>query len=47
LEAYARSKLIAYQVPVRFLVLDELPRNASMKVSLPELRKLLESGAIP
>jgi acyl-CoA synthetase (AMP-forming)/AMP-acid ligase II len=46
LEAYARSKLIAYQVPVRFLVLDELPRNASMKVSLPELRKLLESGAI-
>jgi acyl-CoA synthetase (AMP-forming)/AMP-acid ligase II len=42
LEAYARSKLTAYQVPVRFLVLDALPRNASMKVSLPALRKLLE-----
>jgi len=40
LAAYARSKLIAYQVPVRFLVLDALPRNASMKVSLPELQRL-------
>jgi long-chain acyl-CoA synthetase len=46
LEAYARSKLIAYQVPVRFLVLDTLPRNTSMKVSLPELRKMFEGGAI-
>jgi long-chain acyl-CoA synthetase len=45
LRAYARSKLIAYQVPVRFLVLDALPRNASMKVSLPELRKVFEDEA--
>jgi acyl-CoA synthetase (AMP-forming)/AMP-acid ligase II len=45
LAAYARTKLVAYQVPVRFFVLDALPRNASMKVSLQELRKLLESGA--
>jgi long-chain acyl-CoA synthetase len=44
LEVYARSKLIAYQVPVRFLVLDSLPRNQSMKVSLLELRKLFEGG---
>jgi long-chain acyl-CoA synthetase len=43
LEAYARNKLIAYQVPVRFFVLDALPRNASMKVSLPELRELIEA----
>jgi acyl-CoA synthetase (AMP-forming)/AMP-acid ligase II len=45
LAAYARSKLIAYQVPVRFLVLDALPRNASMKVSLPELQRLFGAGA--
>jgi acyl-CoA synthetase (AMP-forming)/AMP-acid ligase II len=45
LDVYARSKLVAYQVPVRFFVLDTLPRNASMKVSLPELRKLIKGGA--
>jgi acyl-CoA synthetase (AMP-forming)/AMP-acid ligase II len=42
LEEYARGQLLAYQVPVHFFVLDALPRNASLKVSLPELRKLIQ-----
>lgn len=45
LQAHARRVLVAYQVPVRFLVLPRLPRNASMKVSLPELYKLFEREA--
>jgi acyl-CoA synthetase (AMP-forming)/AMP-acid ligase II len=44
LEAYARRSLVAYQVPVRFLILPALPRNASMKVSLPELYALFEQS---
>lgn len=36
-----RRSLAAYQVPVRFFALDELPRTPSMKVSQPELSALL------
>ena len=42
LEAFARSRLLSYAVPVRFLIVDALPRNASMKVNLPELHRLFE-----
>jgi long-chain acyl-CoA synthetase len=42
LEAHARRSLVAYQVPARFLILAALPRNASWKVSLPELRQVFE-----
>jgi long-chain acyl-CoA synthetase len=42
LEAHARRSLVAYQVPAQFLILAALPRNASWKVSLPELRRLFE-----
>jgi long-chain acyl-CoA synthetase len=42
LEAHARQSLVAYQVPARFLILEALPRNASWKVSLPELRQVFE-----
>jgi long-chain acyl-CoA synthetase len=42
LEAFARSRLLSYAVPVRFLIVDALPRNASMKVNLPELHQLFE-----
>ncbi|MGE0385143.1 MAG: class I adenylate-forming enzyme family protein [Gammaproteobacteria bacterium] len=38
LEAHLRQRLPAYQVPVRITVLDALPRTASMKVDLGELR---------
>jgi long-chain acyl-CoA synthetase len=42
LEAFARSSLLAYQMPARFLIMPALPRNASMKVDLPRLRVLFE-----
>jgi long-chain acyl-CoA synthetase len=42
LEAFARSRLLSYAVPVRFLIVDALPRNASLKVNLPELHRLFE-----
>jgi long-chain acyl-CoA synthetase len=41
LEAFARRRLLAYQVPVRIEVLDELPRTSSMKVDLSALRERL------
>jgi acyl-coenzyme A synthetase/AMP-(fatty) acid ligase len=42
LEAHARRSLVSYQVPARFLILAALPRNASWKVNLPELRQIFE-----
>jgi long-chain acyl-CoA synthetase len=44
LEAFARVSLLAYQVPARFLIMAALPRNASMKVNLPQLRMLFEGS---
>ncbi|MFP6850482.1 MAG: long-chain fatty acid--CoA ligase [Pseudomonas sp.] len=41
LNAFAREHLTAYMVPKVFHFVDELPRTASMKVSRPELKKLL------
>jgi acyl-CoA synthetase (AMP-forming)/AMP-acid ligase II len=43
LEAFLRERLLSYQVPVRIRVVDALPRNASMKVSTPEVRALFEA----
>jgi len=40
LEAFLRERLLAYQVPVRIKIVPTLPRNASMKISLPEVRNL-------
>ena len=40
--AFLRDHLLNYQVPVKIVAVEELPRTPSMKVSLPELRKLLE-----
>jgi acyl-CoA synthetase (AMP-forming)/AMP-acid ligase II len=42
LRAYARAHLVSYQVPARYLVLDELPRSAAMKVRLVEVLEMLE-----
>jgi long-chain acyl-CoA synthetase len=42
--AYARRELVAYQVPTRIMVLPSLPRNPSMKVSLPDVRALFTRG---
>ncbi|MDG6079876.1 long-chain fatty acid--CoA ligase [Erythrobacter litoralis] len=35
-----RDLLPAYQIPVEIRILDSLPRNASLKISLDEVRKL-------
>jgi len=40
LSAFLKERLLAYQVPVRFLCLAELPRTPSMKVSQPDLKAL-------
>lgn len=42
--AFARARLASYEVPVRILVVDELPTTPSMKVSRPALRALFASS---
>lgn len=37
---FARGHLLAYQVPARVICVDELPRNASLKVMAPAVREL-------
>ena len=45
LEAHIRARLTAPHVPVRFLILDALPRTASMKPSLTDIKRLFEAAA--
>lgn len=40
LREWARGQLIAYQVPVRIMVVEALPRNASLKISAPDVKAL-------
>jgi long-chain acyl-CoA synthetase len=40
LEEFLRSKLPAYKIPVRFVIVDELPRTESMKPRREGLRAL-------
>jgi long-chain acyl-CoA synthetase len=40
--AYVRERLSRYQVPARLVVVDELPRTPSLKVSQPGVRNLFE-----
>lgn len=42
LRAFAREHLTAYQVPVEFVVVDDVPRTTSMKPALPLVSDLLE-----
>lgn len=46
LRSFAREHLISYQVPARYLILDELPRTAAMKVRLVEVHEMFQS-AVP
>jgi acyl-CoA synthetase (AMP-forming)/AMP-acid ligase II len=39
---FVRQRLTSYQVPVKLLIVDELPRTPSLKVSQPALRELFE-----
>jgi acyl-coenzyme A synthetase/AMP-(fatty) acid ligase len=43
LETFARERLLSYQVPIAFRIVRALPRNASLKVSLPQVRSLFDS----
>jgi acyl-CoA synthetase (AMP-forming)/AMP-acid ligase II len=44
--AFARQQLVAYQVPARILIVDQLPRTNSMKISQPAVKALFKEGAI-
>jgi acyl-CoA synthetase (AMP-forming)/AMP-acid ligase II len=45
LRAFAKSRLSAYEVPERILVVDELPRTPSLKVSGPDVAALFAKRA--
>jgi long-chain acyl-CoA synthetase len=45
LKELVRQQLPVYNVPVAFAVVDELPRNPALKVSLPEVAALYERRA--
>ena len=42
---HLRGRLTGYQMPARLLIVDELPRTASLKISAPAVRKLFEEDA--
>ncbi len=44
--AYARERLSRYYVPARLVIVEELPRTPSLKVSQPALRELFEGTGI-
>jgi acyl-CoA synthetase (AMP-forming)/AMP-acid ligase II len=44
LKDLVRTSLPVYNVPVAFAVVDELPRNPALKVSLPAVAALYQSG---
>ena len=43
LAAFVKERMLPYQVPVRFLVVDDVPRTNSMKPALPQVRALFET----
>jgi acyl-CoA synthetase (AMP-forming)/AMP-acid ligase II len=45
LKGLVRQALPVYNVPVDFVVVDELPRNPALKVSLPAVAALYEARA--
>jgi acyl-coenzyme A synthetase/AMP-(fatty) acid ligase len=45
LQAFLKERLLAYQVPVKFMCVDEFPRTPSMKVSQPDLKALFAKSA--
>ena len=45
LEAQVRRHLTAPHVPVRFMIVDALPRTPSMKASLKDVKRLFEAAA--
>jgi acyl-CoA synthetase (AMP-forming)/AMP-acid ligase II len=45
LRKFAREKLVSYQIPVRYRIVDSLPRTAAMKVRLVEVANLFDATA--
>ncbi len=45
LKALVRKSLPVYNVPVAFAVVDELPRNPALKVSMPDVAALYNARA--
>ncbi len=43
LKTWAKENMTSYFVPVRFAIVDALPRTSSMKVSLMDVRRLFDS----
>jgi long-chain acyl-CoA synthetase len=44
LEAFAREHMVPYKVPVRFAIVDKLPRTLSLKVSLVDVQAMFTVG---
>jgi acyl-CoA synthetase (AMP-forming)/AMP-acid ligase II len=44
LEVLCREHLLRYQIPVRFVIMESLPRTDSMKVELGRLREACASN---
>jgi acyl-coenzyme A synthetase/AMP-(fatty) acid ligase len=44
LTGFLRERLTAYQIPAQIRIVPALPRNTSMKVSTPEVRRLFDAG---
>ncbi|MDB5420514.1 MAG: AMP-dependent synthetase, partial [Brevundimonas sp.] len=43
--AFLKDRLLPYQVPTRYLYVDDLPRTPSMKPALPAVRALFAEPA--
>ena len=43
LKSWAKENMTSYFVPVRFAIVDALPRTPSMKVSQGDVRRLFEN----
>jgi len=47
LKSYLRQRISAFKVPKEFLVVDELPKNATGKILKREIRKqFIETGVL-
>ena len=44
LKTFVKDKLLPYQTPVQFKAVDDLPRTASMKPAVVQIRKLFETS---
>jgi long-chain acyl-CoA synthetase len=42
LKTFLRRQLVAYQIPARIIVVDQLPRTPSMKISQPAVKALFQ-----